>query len=393
MNDDDVKKMEDHYFAKARMGITLSVERLRAYAAKNKLGFNERQASSLRYRWKQTAKYSRYRRPPKYVGSSVDRLGNLMIDLGEFHKKLAHFNRGCKYFIVGVDCLSQKLSCIPVKVKDQAAWEYAVKEMKAKHYRLIKTIITDRDTAVAGKAFQNRIKRELGINWIHLKNRSKAYKAERMIAFMKQRLSMALELNKKGDKNWVQHIDSIVNDYNEQFIKGTNIRRRDASKKNYMQILEQKLKTKDPTPYFNLAVSGDFSPQLAAKLFKYRVGQRVLLAIRADYTADVIDKGAFYKPTVRGNFGKVYTISERLLKSNSDLFLSVVYRLQELDGLFYDSELKPALFAGDDDDINSGVNNNDDSVDKAEEEEEEEEESSSSGISSSRRRRRRRRIQ
>jgi hypothetical protein len=280
------------------------------------------------------------------MGASIDKLGNVMLDLAEFRKDLSGHNGRMKYFLVGVDCLSQLLACVPLKDKKQTSWELAIRYMIENNYPFITTIITDRDVAISGQAFQREVKRKYGINWIHLRSRSKAYKAERMIRFLKTRLSTAL-LHDKNDKNWVQHLPGILNDYNSRYIQGTNVRRRDACKENYMLILAQKYGVRDPTAYFNTSVVGNFSPEMASKIFKFAVGSKVLLATSADYSRKP-KGGVFEKKSVTGSYGKkVYTVEAQYLKSNSSFFLNIVYRLVGLKGLFYENELIPALFSVD----------------------------------------------
>jgi hypothetical protein len=340
MDSNSQSELRNHYMSRAEKGVILSLPDLKKFAKKSGLSFDREWASKLRSTHKQLARHSKWNKPPVFVGSSVDKLGNIMLDMAVFMPRLSVHNSGCKYFLMGVDCFSQKIACIPSTKNNQKIWERGVVLMKEKYFPFVTTVITDRDTSVAGKAFQNAIREAYGITWIHLRSRNKAYKSERMIRFMKERLSTALSLNK--DKSWIRHIDEIVDDYNARPITGTDIARSKASKQNYMKILVQKFKFKNPTVRFNTSVSGNFSKKLGDLLFKFKLGQRVLLALSADYTSS---KGTFSKRSVTGAFGsKIYKIYDRFLKSNAKLFVCPVYKLSGLEGHFYESELTPATF-------------------------------------------------
>jgi hypothetical protein len=347
--------LEDRYFQLASRGIVLSVPRLAQLAVKLKVSPRPtRQAlAALRHKWKFIALHSRFTKPAAYMGGAIDKLGNIMVDMGEFKPRLRVANKQRYYMLVGVDCLSGKMTCLTFANKSQQSWEKGVTTMIKELYPCVTTIITDRDTAVSGEAFQKRIKKTLGVSWYHLRNRSKAYKAELGIKFLKRRLAIALRANKKGDNNWLQHLQPILDDYNNQVVPGTTIRRSDVNKYNQRRVLEQVYGSKDYERLFTGSVASNFSPELRRRLgFKFRVGQKVLLAKVSNYFTK---KSAFDKPSVEGSFGdRVFTIRECLLKTDrTKRFYNFVYRLEGVEGLFYPTELIPALFSergnGDDD--------------------------------------------
>jgi hypothetical protein len=271
-------------------------------------------------------------------------LGNIFVDLAEFKPNLRVANKQCRYFLAGVDCLSQKMCCIPLANKTQVSWERGVRQMIEKEFPVVTTIITDRDTAVAGLAFQNKIKSEFGVSWFHLRTRSKAYKAERAIRFLKERLSTALSFNEKGDNNWLQHVRPILDDYNSRNVRGTDMKRGEIGKRNVKLLLEKLYGAKDYSPIFNTSVASVFTPRMRRLLkFKLAVGQKVLLATSSNYN---FKSGAFAKKSVEGAYGKkVYEIERQLLKSNASHHYNMVYKLKGMEGIFYPSELIPASFA------------------------------------------------
>lgn len=164
-----------------------------------------------------------------------------------------------------------------------------------------------------------------------------------MIRFLKQRLSIAERAN--GDGRWAVHLPGILRDYNAQNVPGTDVRRSGVNQDNYLALLAKLYRSPDPSMRFNMAESFHYPSALSRYLWKYAVGDRVMVARRVDY--DLRDKNYFEKPSVAGSFGPaVHTVAACKTKLNADLFLNPAYALKGLSGLFYESELTPALFDG-----------------------------------------------
>jgi hypothetical protein len=243
-------------------------------------------------------------------------------------------------FLMGVECLSQKIACIPVVNKSSASWEKAITKMIEESYGEIRNIVSDRDSAVTSEKFRRGIYRDYGVKFTFLRSRSKAFKAENMIKFMKRRLSIAMKANPK-ETDWTQFVDGIVKDYNSQKIPGTNITRNSVNKNNYMQLLEQLYKSTDASMLFNVSAGMNVSPSVRKTIWRYNVGDKVLLNRNPDYTEG---KDAFLKTSVKGTYGEtVYTITEQVYKT-SHWTIVPTYRLNKIKGLFYEAELFPVLF-------------------------------------------------
>lgn len=337
--------LEDRFLELAKQGIVLSVKDLQKLSSD--LGLptpDARELAKLRYGWKYTALHSRWTKPAHFMTGVVEKLGCIFVDMAEFKKNLVVSNAQIKYFLVGVDSLSQLLCVVPCVNKKQTTWEEGIVRMMQSGFPYLHTIVSDRDAAVTGIEFQREVKEKYGISWLHLRNRSKSYHAERMIRYMKSRLSIALAGNDRGDNNWIKHIPGIVSDYNKRFVNGTKIRRIDVSKENYLQILEQRWKLPDASFALNTRQANNFSPALTAKLFKYKPGDKVLLSYSANYAVkhDVFSK----KSTIGSYAPEIYEIEAVTLKSTDKFFYTPCYRLVSLVGLFYESELIPALFSG-----------------------------------------------
>lgn len=167
------EKVQKHYFTNARKGIVLTAAELREYCKQQawKPVPTEKKMRSLRHRWKYIGMHARWRRPPQYVGSSINKLGNIFVDVAEFKRNLAVFNKNKYILLVGTDLLSQKIACIAYSNKSQASWARGLGEFIVHLFPSAGTIISDRDTAISSASFQKKIKEQYDVDWIHLRNR------------------------------------------------------------------------------------------------------------------------------------------------------------------------------------------------------------------------------
>lgn len=168
-----VDKIEKLYFDKARAGIILSAQELRDLCKKENITPcpSLQKLAKLRHRFKYVGMHSRWTKPPQYVGSSIDKLGNIFVDVAEFKKNLRVANKNRYILLVATDLLSQKISCIAFSNKSQASWEKGIAQMILHDFPAVHTLVTDRDTSISGAAFQARIKKVYGVDWVHLRNR------------------------------------------------------------------------------------------------------------------------------------------------------------------------------------------------------------------------------
>ena len=100
----------------------------------------------------------------------------------------------------------------------------------------------------------------------------------------------------------------------------------------------------DFTPHFNTSVVGNLSKRMYKAIgVKFFKGSKVLLSRSANYT---LKSNAFTKKSQEGSYGKkVYEVSNVFLKSTRNQYFSIMFKLKGLKGVFYNSELIPALFS------------------------------------------------
>lgn len=343
-------KLEAFFYDEgAALGVPPGLPALRAKAKKLGLRATDEELGNLSFKWRNVARFQRHRRPRHHATAPISRPGVISLDLAVYHPELQVANRGAKYFLLGVDTLSQKLAVVPCRDKKQETWEKAVAKMLEETFDgQVQTILSDRDVAIAGREFKRRIKAERGITWAHLPDRSKAVHAEGMIGDVKRRLSMALANNPRGDNRWVDRVAKIVAEHNGQAVTGTGVARKDVNKDNYLEVVAQRGKTSDPVAMLNLgAASGDsFSEEVRKKLWKYAAGQRVLVAKKSTH-AEKPGGGAFHKSSVEGDYSfKSYVVDRLLMRHSADQVLVPMYKLRGLSSsVFYEGDLIPALFS------------------------------------------------
>jgi hypothetical protein len=220
------------------------------------------------------------------------------------------------------------------KDKTGSSWEEALKNMLETQYDNVHLILSDRD-CVASKQFAKMIYEKYRVRWGYLKNRSKAYLAERRLSYVKTKLTELMQAN--NSNNWIQYLPTICLDYNSQIIKGTKLRRMDITSTNYLTYVNQLYRQSDASMYFNSFSMGKFSPEMARRVFRYSVGQRVYLSRAANWQQK---KSIFSKPSVVGSFGpEIFTVKERSLKHDNRWLLAATYKLSEIGGHFYEAEI------------------------------------------------------
>ena len=307
--------LKEYNDAVEKKGFPPTLNQMVALADKKKLGIPKKRIAELYRKFGIVAKYSEFRRPKKFQTLGDLRYGDWFIDYAEFRKDLAGSNSGRKGFLVAAENLTNRLFVKPTKAKATQDWETAIEEFLDLHGG-VRVIRTDRDSVATSLAFRERIEKKFGIRWMFLVKGSKSYLAERYIRFMKTALSKMQTL--RQTKNWIQFVDPIVAAYNEEKIVGTSYRRNRVTKENFLDFAGQVLKMKDPELAFNSCRVGPFAQDsINKRIFKYKVGDRVLLAVEADWKKK---RSGFYKKSVEGGFTrssvekKRFTVSGRQLK-------------------------------------------------------------------------------
>lgn len=245
-------------------------------------------------------------------------------------------------FLLAVETLSGLISVQPMKDHSAKSWEACItKILEESAISDIRCFLSDRDAVATSPRFRRMLLKKYSISWLYLRSRGKAYAAENQIRYVKQALSMAMMANPR-EKDWTKFVPGIVNHHNSGFIGDTGIRRSSVNKKTYLKVLEALYGSDSPDLLINVSSSENFSPEMGRHLWRYEVGQEVLVRIGTIYTEK---KPAFYKPSASGSFStRSYVIAKRVLKSSGDFFLCPLYRLRGVRGLVYEADLLPVDF-------------------------------------------------
>ena len=335
------------YFEKTleKRGVALTAQQLLDYARLKKYdGVDKKKIYKFLKTHPIIAHFSTARKSKHFQSATVMRPGVFQIDYAEFHKNWFMSNKGCTGFLVAVENFTNKLFAVPSTGKGTKQWLKAISEF-VENTRNVRVILSDRDSVAKSSKFRKKIQEDYNIKWLFLRKGHKAYLAERYVRFLKTKLSQALR--QKGGKTWVDFLREICSEYNRSKIEGTSFRRQGVNQANFSQFLSQLLKTKEPELLFNSSKAGPFVQESwNKKIFKFDLGQRVLLARVANWVDADEKMRVFSRASLRGSFGqRVFTVGARQLRTTKNFkSLVPVYSLLELGPSlhFYANELKNA---------------------------------------------------
>lgn len=327
-------------------GVVLTAGQLLAFAKEKKLNLSKHKIYAFLQKQSVVGQFLQARKTKEYQSYSVIRPGVYHIDFAEFRKEWSGFNKGCTGFLVAVENFTNKIFASPCRGKGTAEWLKAISDFVEKT-RDIRTIFSDRDSVATSMTFRENLLQKYGFRWYFLKKGHKAFLAERYIGFLKTKLSQILK--HKNEKRWIDYLQAICSEYNQTKIEGTSYRRQAVNRVNFSHFLSQLLKTKEPELSFNSFKAGPFENEnWNERIFKFRLGERVLLARRATWDDQSEKMKAFLKTSQEGGFGKrIFTIGGRQLRASKWQKSYVpVYSLNELGPSlhFYANELKAAPF-------------------------------------------------
>lgn len=326
-----------------KSGVVLTINQLYQLAKQKKLdGLTKKKVADFLNTRIEVTRFANTaaRRPKHFQTVGVPLPGIYFIDYAEFHKKLASpFNNGYTGFLVAVENLTNKLHVYPCKGKASEEWESAVQKF-IEITGHVRTIYSDRDAVATSPTFREKMKQLYNVRWHFLVKGSKSYLAERYIRYMKEKLSQAMELKKT--RTWYKFVQPITDEYDNEKVSGTSYKRKSIVKSNFFHFLSQLLKIKDPELHFPGSKINEFiSSAWNNNIFKFSIGEQVLLARRADWSKKL---PTFFKASHWGNFGsEIFTIASRQLRVSKKLNQFVpVYALKELGPSthFYTNELK-----------------------------------------------------
>lgn len=286
---------------------------LKKYARSRNVLASDKQLKKVRREWLASALFTpRRRRPVAYMSTpQIPRLGLVAIDFAYYKKDKAKDNDGFVGFLVGVQLVTGRRHCVPFKDRGTESFERAMEQfLQGNVFPAVTTVLSDRETAVWSVNFRKRMKEKYGLRFYFLQRFSKSAHAERAIRDIKEKLSASLLA--KGGNRWLELLQSVQSQYNRQKVEGTKFRRIDVSDDNFAEFISEKRRVEDASMLHNTAstdIRAFDSEEWKSLLFRFRIGQKVLLSKRAF-------PKTFEKPSEAGGFyPEPFKISGAALKT------------------------------------------------------------------------------
>lgn len=237
-------------------------------------------------------------------------------DLIDF-QKFAQFNKGYKYVLVVIDCLSKYVWFSPLKSKAKYNVSNAMEIILNNSLRSPRNLQTD-----LGKEFYNDVFKQLmkkfNINHYSTYSTKKASIVERVIRTLKGHLYKLFSLY--GKYQWIEkNLDYVVQCYNNNIHRITKFKPIDVNTENQLLVMSniiktQRLKTKRKP--------------------KFRVGDNVRIS---KY------KGDFYKGYTSNWSNEIFKIT-KLGHTNPPTYYLEDKHNQKILGSFYDHELQKTKY-------------------------------------------------
>lgn len=329
-----------------KTGVVLTINQLYQLGQKNQIfGLTKKKVGDFLRTKTEVARFANNtaKRPAQFQSIGVPVSGIFFIDYAEFHKNWASpLNRGYTGFLVAVENLTNKLFVYPCRGKSSNEWESAVQKF-IEQTGYVRTIYSDRDAVATSSTFREKMKQLYNVRWHFLVKGSKSYLAERYIRYMKEKLSQTMAVKKT--KTWYTFVKAITDEYNNEKIAGTSYKRKSILPSNFYHFMSQLIKVEEPELLFSGSKINEFLTKTwNQNIFKFSIGDQVLLARRSDWSKKLPGGPSFFKPSQWGTFGEeIYTIGARQLRATKKLNQFVpVYSLKEIGPSvhFYTNELK-----------------------------------------------------
>lgn len=300
-------------------------------------------------------------RPKHFQTMPVIKPGVYHVDHATFLPAWASYNDGHTGFIVYVENFTNRLFVCPCRSTNTESWTKALEAfLKVTHN--VHTLCSDYDGVPSSDEWRNNVRRKYGIRWMFLRRLPKAFLAERYVGYVKKRLSVSLaaasQNKKKIVKRWVDMVQPLWQNYNQQFVQGTKFRRNQVTDENFETFLSQLKNDPEPEMKFHFYKAGPFlNENWNRRLFKFDLGQKVYVLKKTDPSV-MSDERTYIKATVAGSWDtrKKFTIVSRQLRSTKNgREMIPVYSLKEFDKkhredrhvsrhyYFYENQLKAAV--------------------------------------------------
>ena len=265
------------------------------------------------------ARFKELRRPRDRNFQRVFRVPfrTVFLDLAFMNKRHRRHNGGNVGFLLAVCAHTNLLGAVPFARRDQdSLYDAIALLLDTSPLSEVVEILTDGESSLRSPVFRKRLWRERAIRFVVLGTRSKSYKAERYIRYVRTNLSKIMA--SEGSKNWTANLKPVLARHNKARVEGTRFRRADVDRRSLPEFMEEAYGISDWHSLPGLSRVTDVSLGAGAeRAFRFRKGQRVI----ADRKL-VGEGGPYPKPSADGYYsGRVYRVHKRMLATTKDLGL------------------------------------------------------------------------
>lgn len=243
----------------------------------------------------------------------------------------AKINKGFRYILTMINCLSKFAFAIPLKDKSGPVVSKALEPILAKYK--MKNFQTDQGTEWFN-IHVNKLMKKYGINHYHTFTELKASIVERLNRTLK--VKMYKLFTARGSYEWLSILPEIVKSYNNTKHRTIGMKPKDVKQKHIKSILKRIYKAKKPKarPKFKLGDTVRISkakrvfkkgylPNWTNEVFKiYAIKPtRPVTYILKDHKGEII-KGGFYSEEIsKSKTGDVYLVEKVLKRRGSKLLV------------------------------------------------------------------------
>ena len=295
----DKKSLIRYYTKNQNLGKKLTHNDLMKYVKSRNLDVDTKFVAQIRKKVFATALFTRPKPVNVFQTVTVAKLGLCSMDFAYFKNEWKRHNNGYIGFLMINSVFPKKRCAIPMKSRNTIAFEKAIEEVCLGNvFPAINTILSDRETTIYSKNFQNQMKKKYSIKFNFIQRFNKAWSSEVAIRYTKEQLSIALM--SKGGKRWVDILPEIIASHNRKKIDGTDFSPNDINDSNFEKYINQLKKTNDATLFFNtnsIDHRSILSEMWKDQIFEYEINDKVLVTRQS-----LKGRKVFSKTSVEGTY-------------------------------------------------------------------------------------------
>ena len=354
----DLDRVKGYFRTRLKNGDVLTPTEIKSFVKKHGLSVSAEEIKKVPRLFKPLAIRKQFRRrADRFAGIEIPKLGLIQSDIAFWPRRWRRQNDNCYAAFVSVCVATGVQHVFPMKDKTRSSCQQAIENLIFESpFPVVDTIESDMESALTSKKFAAELKQKYGVRLVYLKKGSQAWAAEVAIRRLKEQTSAAMSLEEGiKSRRWVDLIKNVAKHHNRQKSFDTSFKRSAIDKKNFYEFLNERYGVSDSKAVFNVARIDyrSIDPSVRSKVFKFQVGDKVLISKRSDVSLGRVV--GFDKPSRTGySTGQVFVIKAAQLvfdAASREQTLVPIFRLApvddpetELEARYYTEELQPAFF-------------------------------------------------